>query len=62
MAKLKCDLHHQRVVAVNGKFIHRQGFGYICPSETASIRGAKYTAEEIKQFGLVKGSKDIKDG
>lgn len=62
MAKLRCDLHKTRVVAVNGKFIHRQGFGEICPSETASIHSVKYTAEAIKKFGLVKRSRDIKDG
>lgn len=62
MAKLKCDLHKKRVMAINGKFIHREGFGVICPSPMATLGDKSYTAEAIKQFGLVKRAKDIRDG
>lgn len=54
MAKLKCDKHKLRVFAIDGKFIHRAGKGDRCVSPTATIMGETYTAEGIKQFGMVR--------
>lgn len=34
---------------MNGKFIHRNGFGTICESSTATIGPERYTAAEIAQ-------------
>lgn len=60
MAKLKCDDHRLRVVAVNGKFIHRNGFGTLCDSTFATVGSESYTAEGIKQFGLVRPPRSVK--
>lgn len=51
MAKLKCDLHKERVFAIRGTFIHRGGWGAVCSSTTATIGDKKYTAEEIDRKG-----------
>lgn len=52
MAKLKCDAHKRRVFAINGKFIHRGGWGDMCASPTATICGETYTAKSIDQKGM----------
>lgn len=54
MAKLKCDQHKRRVVAIDGKFIHRGGWGDRCDSPTATIMGETYTATGIRDFGMVR--------
>lgn len=53
MAKLKCRKHKRRVVAVDGKFIHRTGDGSRCDSFTAVINSEEVTAHGILQFGLI---------
>lgn len=58
--KLKCDKHKLRVVAVNGKFIHRNGFGEICDSKNASIGSESYSAAGIKQFGLHRPPRSVR--
>lgn len=57
MAKLKCDQHKLRIFAVNGKFIHRSGWDFVCNSPTASIGGVTYTAKEIEETGIAKPKK-----
>lgn len=52
--KLKCDLHERRVIAHEGKFIHRNGEGGVCPSKKATIGDEKYTAKQIQQSGIAK--------
>lgn len=51
MAKLKCDAHKLRVFALNGKFLHRGGWGTVCTSPTATIGDKTYTPEEILLMG-----------
>lgn len=60
--KLKCDQHKNRVVVVNGKFIHRNGAGDVCSSPTASIGGEQYTARGVQQFGLIRPPRSVKTG
>lgn len=55
MAKLKCDTHKRRVIALNGKFIHRGGWGDVCPSPQATIGDKTYTATQVEEHG-VKGT------
>lgn len=52
MAKLKCDTHKLRIFAINGKFIHRSGFGTLCESPTATIGKNTLTREEIFLNGV----------
>ena len=51
MAKLKCDKHKLRVLTVNGKFVHRTGWGTVCDSPTATIGDFTGTAREIETGG-----------
>lgn len=50
MAKLKCDTHKLRVFAINGQFIHRGGWGGVCPSKTATIGEKTYTPAEVESL------------
>lgn len=54
MAHLTCKKHKRRIVAVAGKFMHRNGDGSDCNSPTAGIMGEEYTAQGIQQFGMVR--------
>lgn len=51
MAKLKCDKHDRRVFALNGKLMHRGGWGELCNSPTATLGDNTYTAKEIEESG-----------
>lgn len=48
--KLKCDKHNRRVVTVNDKFVHRNGYGDVCESPTATIGDRVYTPAAIRVF------------
>lgn len=45
MAKLKCDEHGRRIIAVDGVFIHRTGDGSKCSSPTAKIKDKTFFAK-----------------
>lgn len=60
MAKLKCDAHKRRVVAIDGKFIHRNGDGSVCNTPLATIGGESYTVSGVKEFGLIRPPRSVK--
>lgn len=63
MAKLKCDKHKRRVLAINNKFVHRGGWGDTCDSPTATIGESTMTAQSICEGGIMRApKKDKKDG
>lgn len=47
MAKPKCDKHKRHVRVVNGKLLHKDGWGTICDSPTVVIWKSEYTAQEL---------------
>lgn len=51
MAKLKCDKHKRRVFFINGKMIHRGGWGDICNGKTATIGDKTYSPNEVNDLG-----------
>lgn len=51
MAKLKCDMHKRRVIFLNGKMLHRTGWGDVCIGKTATIGGKTYTPKDVNAQG-----------
>lgn len=49
VSKLKCDQHQRRVVAVNGKVIHRGGWGDVCTSPTVTIGNVTFPAMDVEK-------------
>lgn len=47
VAKPKCDKHKRHVRVVNGKLLHKDGWGTICDSPTVVIWKSEYTAQEL---------------